>query len=209
MVRARASRVLGVLLAVMAPAVALAHKGHRSPSPSPSPGASAVPAALETASPAPDVSGAAAVAGAIPDQAPVPVWDRIVWRDAFTGHLHNKIVHFPLALGLAGAVLFLLSPRWPDYERAGRLLLLLAALFAVGAYFSGQAQEEPFEGSEVEELLELHENMGITTGITLWAGVLLGAWPRGRRWLRLYGVLLIVLLSVTGTLGGLLSHGEL
>ena len=36
------------------------------------------------------------------------------WRNAMMGHLHNKIVHFPLALGLAAGVMLLAAPRWPS-----------------------------------------------------------------------------------------------
>ena len=54
----------------------------------------------------------------------------IPWRTAFTGHLHNKIVHFPLALGLAAAVILIVAPRWPAYEPAARVLLIVGALAA-------------------------------------------------------------------------------
>jgi uncharacterized membrane protein len=130
----------------------------------------------------------------------------IPWRTAFTGHLHNKIVHFPLALGLAAALLFIVAPRWPAYAPAARALLVAAALFAVAAYLTGGAQEEPFEDSPFHSVVELHETFGITTAITLWVGVGLTFWARARRFLPVYGVLLALLLAATGFLGGVLSH---
>ena len=197
--------LMGMLTALAASPL-LAHKGHASPSPSPE-------ATLEAAEPTlvaetaeagsadaesrGDDSGGGDEPGAL---------QAIPWRTAFTGHLHNKIVHFPLALGLAAAVLFLVSPRWPAYEPAARVLLIAAALAAVAAYFSGGAQEEPFEDSPFHSVVELHETFGITTAITLWIGVALTFWARARRFLPIYGLLLILLLSATGFLGGVLSH---
>lgn len=200
-------RVLGLaLLAAGVPAgPATAHVGHKRPSPSPS--ASVAPAA-GFESPAPP--SAAAAAGAVADTGrPAGLWDRLSWRDVVVHHPHNKIVHFPLALGLAAAALFIASRRWPAYLPAGRALVLVAAVMAVGAYFTGQAQEEPFEDSALHEVVELHETMGIAAGVTLWLGVALTAWPAGRRWLWAYGLVLAVVLAATGALGGLLSHSEL
>lgn len=190
------------LLAALAASPLLAHKGHASPSPSPE-------VTIEAADPRPvaetaegaaesrDDSGAGEEPGAL---------QAIPWQTAFTGHLHNKIVHFPLALGLAAAVLFLVAPRWPAYEPAARVLLIAAALAAVAAYFSGGAQEEPFEDSPFHSVVELHEKFGIGTALTLWIGVALTFWARARRFLPVYALLLILLLSATGFLGGVLSH---
>ena len=192
------------LLAALAASPVLAHKGHASPSPSPEVTIEAAEPTLvaETAEGAAgaeskDDSGGGEEPGAL---------QAIPWQTAFTGHLHNKIVHFPLALGLAAAVLFLVAPRWPAYEPAARVLLIAAALAAVAAYFSGGAQEEPFEDSPFHSVVELHEKFGITTAITLWIGVALTFWARARRFLPVYGLLLILLLSATGFLGGVLSH---
>lgn len=130
----------------------------------------------------------------------------IPWNTAFTGHLHNKIVHFPLALGLAAAAILLVAPRWPAYEPAARVLLIAGALAAIAAYLSGGAQEEPFEDSPFHSVVELHEKLGIATAITLWAGVALTFWANARRFMPAYALLLILLLSATGFLGGVLSH---
>jgi uncharacterized membrane protein len=200
---------MAAFLAALAVSPAVAHKGHASPSPSPSPAAaSAAPAGsldAEEAEAAPPADSSMEVSGDLADQG---VMAAIPWRTAFTGHLHNKIVHFPLALGLAAAVILMIAPRWPAYEPAARLLLVAGALLAVAAFFSGRAQEEPFEDSPFHSVVELHETFGIATAITLWTGVALTFWARARRFMPLYGVLLLVLLSCTGFLGGVLSHSD-
>ena len=196
--------LLGVALAALFAGAASAHKGHASPTPKPSeapaadPSAAATEAAGETA-PLESVE-------ALPPEEERSALEVIPWRTAFTGHLHNKIVHFPLAFGLAAAVLLIVAPRWPAYEPAARLLLIVAALGAVAAYWSGGAQEDAFEDSPFHAVVELHEAFGTASGITLLAGAALAFWPRARRFMPVYGVALIAVLAATGFLGGVLSH---
>jgi len=200
---------MAAILAALAVSPAVAHKGYASPSPSPSPAAaSEAPAgtlAADEAEAAPPADSSMEVSGDLADQGAMAA---IPWQKAFTGNLHNKIVHFPLALGLAAAVFFMIAPRWPAYEPAARLLLIAGALAAVVAFFSGRAQEEQFEDSPFRSVVALHEKFGITTAITLWAGVALTFWVRARRFMPLYGILLILLLVCTGFLGGVLSHSD-
>jgi uncharacterized membrane protein len=127
-------------------------------------------------------------------------------RDALFQHLHNKVVHFPLALGGAAALLLILSARWPQYWPAARLLLFLAASAAIGAYVSGRMQEEELEEGPLREYLSRHRLLGTVSGITLWAGVGLSFVRRARAFLWIYALLLMALLSATGFLGGILSH---
>lgn len=194
------------LLAALAASPLVAHKGHASPSPSPvstieSPEASEVAETAEASAAAAGSKDGGSGGGDEPG-----VMEAIPWQTAFTGHLHNKIVHFPLAFGLAAAAIFIVAPRWPAYEPAARVLLIVAALAAVAAYLTGGAQEEPFEDSPFHSVVELHEKFGIGSAIALWIGVALTFWARARRFLPIYGLLLILLLSATGFLGGVLSH---
>jgi uncharacterized membrane protein len=132
----------------------------------------------------------------------------IPWRQHVWAHMHNKIVHFPIALGLMGAVLTLLSRRWSHYGAAARLLIVVAALFALAAYFSGRDQEEPFKGSELKEVLEWHERLGVATTVLLWLGVVISWAPPARRWLWVWALLILVLIPATGFFGGILAHAE-
>ena len=183
---------------------AIGHTGPHDPSSTPSP-ASVAPDPAPATSPATTASSSPMPTSPPETQEPqAPV--TVGLRDALFEHLHNKIVHFPLALGCAAALLLLLSYRWPQYWPAARLLLFLAAAAAVAAYFSGQAQEEPFEDGPLNAYFERHERLGKISGIALWAGVALSFVPRARRWLWLYALLLVALLSATGFLGGILSH---
>jgi len=174
-----------------------AHEGHKHlPSPSPASAPEASPAATETA-------GQPEAPATPPPAIRVPV------REALFEHLHNKVVHFPLALGCTAALFLLISYRWPQYWPAARLLLFLAAASAVGAYFTGHAQEEDVENGPLREYFKLHESLGTTAVIALWLGWALSFVPKARRWLWLYALLIFALLSGTGFLGGILSHAAI
>ncbi len=121
-------------------------------------------------------------------------------------HPHNKIVHFPIALGTAGALMLLLSYRWPQFGAGARLLLVAAALSAWMAVRSGEAQEADLEGGELGEWLERHENLGKWTAwaFTLTAITALIKQARPIHWL--LALIALGLVSYTGFLGGILSH---
>jgi uncharacterized membrane protein len=129
-----------------------------------------------------------------------------IMRMAVAAHMHNKIVHFPFALGLVGALFLLLSFKWPQYRSGARLLLLLAAIAAIAAYFTGRAQEEPFEKGEMEPFLEIHKNLGISSAVLLWVGVGLSGLSQYKKLLIAYAILLIICIGVTGFFGGILAH---
>jgi uncharacterized membrane protein len=206
---ARALLLAAAAAALVAPPL-LAHKGHASPKPSPSPAtppaaepAAAGPVEAETPEADRPPSGAREDDGPVESDDPMKV---IPWRTAFTDHLHNKIVHFPLALGVAAAVMLLFAPRWPVYGPPARALLVACAVFAVAAYLTGIRQASQFDDSPFHSVVELHEKFGIATGLTLIAGAVLGFVDRARRYMPLYAVLLLLLLAATGFLGGVLSH---
>jgi len=130
---------------------------------------------------------------------------KTIMKEAMWSHMHNKLIHFPLALGVTGSVLILFARKRPGMLPTIRILLIIAALFAVAAYFTGKAQEEPFEEGEMHEFVELHQWFGIASGICLWAGIFVSGKPNNL--MIPYALTQLLLLSVTGFLGGILAHG--
>jgi uncharacterized membrane protein len=129
-------------------------------------------------------------------------------REALVEHPHNKLVHFPIALALAAALLTLLSRRRPELEPGTRVLVWLAALGAVIAYFTGRYQLEAFAGEPKEWIAEVHERWGTATaiGLLLWAAAC--AWRPARRHAWILALLVAALVLVTAFYGGLVAHGE-
>jgi uncharacterized membrane protein len=121
-------------------------------------------------------------------------------------HAHNKIVHLPIGLGLAGVLFAFIAMKKPEMLMGVRILWLLAALAGVGAYFTGQEQEEPFEGGELHDVVELHENLGIGTSIVLGLGFLFSLSRRLKGLTAGWAVVVLGMILVTGYYGGILAH---
>lgn len=140
--------------------------------------------------------------------------------------LHPLVVHFPIALVLAGtaAVLIWMSKPTPFWYRCATLAYLAGALAATAAYFTGEAAEEAAQDVPiVDEIVGLHETMAIftlaATLVTLLALVLtrpkllsgVADEPPPVRGVRIaIGALAVaaaVLVSLTSHLGGLMVWG--
>lgn len=147
---------------------------------------------------------------AIASSLPQPVHlQELDWGESLTGHVHNKLVHFPLALGLAASLLWVLARRNPGHEPAARLLLIAAAVMGAASVLTGQAQESTYDDSPLIEIVEWHEKMGFASLFLL---VLGAGWQWHSSWRKVvwpYGIVLVLLVLFTGLLGGIVSHGHL
>lgn len=94
-------------------------------------------------------------------------------------HLHPALVHLPIALLPAAAMLVLLGGLWPAQRRgvhvAALLLLILGLLGALGALATGEAVEGLARRTpELREALHRHEQLAERA--TAIFGVLAAAW---------------------------------
>ena len=121
--------------------------------------------------------------------------------------IHPAIVHFPIALttvaALSAIVYFLTRAEWVRWFAP--VLLSLALLGAVGAYFSGEsAKDRAVKLGVPEAAIEKHEETGIWgLGVTAFACLLAWATHAGRR-----GVWLSTALAVAAS-GIFLWNGHL
>lgn len=151
------------------------------------------------------------IASQVPNPIPSPLpvhLQELDWAESLTDHPHNKLVHFPLALGLAACILWVLALRQPGHEPAARLLLVGAALIGVASVLTGQAQQSNYENSPLIEIVAWHEKMGFATLALLMLGAV---WQWHASWRKLvwpYGIALVLVILFTGLLGGVLSHGH-
>jgi uncharacterized membrane protein len=145
--------------------------------------------------------------GAAGGPSPPPYKMPPLWK-GLTDHPHNKIIHFPLVLTLVAAVMLIVARKKPELEPVAFWLVWAAALSVIPAYFSGQLQEERFEGKPKEWLVEIHEKVGITIAVmqALWVLSVLRANTRRFAWV--IGLALAILMLVAGYLGGLVAHGH-
>jgi len=77
-------------------------------------------------------------------------------------HLHNKLVHFPIALGVFAFLLTLINFKWKNFDSAILISILIALLFAIGAFITGKNQSEPFIDTAKEWVVELHQAFGLS-----------------------------------------------
>jgi uncharacterized membrane protein len=197
MMRNRLIAITMALVYLSRGAIAMAHEGHHKKP-------KTQPAQSQPVAPSPETANPPATTApqeVIIEEEKLPPMSELMFA-----HMHNKIVHFPLALGLVGALFVFLSIRNPNLTTAAKILWGISAVLAVAAYFSGKLQEEPFEGTYLAETLELHETLGIITGIALWIGFLMLMFPRTKRFAVIWAIVLFLLISATGFYGGVLAH---
>lgn len=127
-------------------------------------------------------------------------------RELVFQHIHNKLVHFPIAFGLAAALFIIIGLKKPGYENSTKILLFLGGLFAIAAYFSGRAQKDAFEDTPLEQVLKIHEILGISTGISLWLGFLMMNLKPTKKYAWIIALIIIGLVSAVGFYGGILAH---
>jgi len=123
-------------------------------------------------------------------------------------HLHNKIVHFPLALTLVAFLFSFLNikKQSPCIYQSIKILLGISLLTGIFAYFTGNVQITPFLGESKEWLANSHRLSGIiSTGLILIWFVALFI-ERTKKYAWIFGLIVVVAISITGFLGGVLAH---
>ncbi|MBP6334536.1 MAG: DUF2231 domain-containing protein [Bacteroidia bacterium] len=134
-------------------------------------------------------------------------------------HLHSMIIHFPIALLIAGffSEVIALITKKNFFKNVAFYLLILGAIGTVASYLSGESAGEGIENGPLKIPIDLHEDAAV---FTLWLAIITAAfkvmvyfmkWEA--KWTKWTGILLFTLLigsvSRTGYLGGQLvfKHG--
>jgi uncharacterized membrane protein len=86
-------------------------------------------------------------------------------------HLHAMLIHFPIALIIAGfsTELITIFSKKEFFKNASFYLLMLGALGAIAAYISGSYAGDGMTDGILQEPLELHEEAAT---ITLWLAII-------------------------------------
>ncbi len=126
----------------------------------------------------------------------------------FFGRLHPVLVHLPIGILLMGLFLQWLS-RWPRFGiTAGvvKIVLLCGVLSAVASCITGYVLSSG--GDYDDELVNWHMWMGISVAVVSSVLFLMGVRRMRGVVFGVAGGLLLVLVFVTGHLGGSLTHGS-
>ncbi len=138
------------------------------------------------------------------------------WILQFFGRFHPLFVHLPIGILFLAFLFECLSnfKRYTSLRVAVAPALLIGAFFAVASVISGLFLSQ--EGGYEDTVVDLHQNLGIATAIFaiilyLFHGKTFRYFSRyaERKSIRIISFLiLITLLSLTGHLGGTLTHGD-
>ncbi|GET25747.1 DUF2231 domain-containing protein [Prolixibacter sp. NT017] len=131
-------------------------------------------------------------------------------------HIHPMLVHFPIALLIAGFFSDILGlfVKKEFFTRAGFYLLILGTLGTIAAVITGHMAGDGIESGSLKQAVEVHEDAGT---LTLWLALITSAFRIVLVWLEKYrGILkaaalvlfLATVLSVarTGYYGGELVY---
>ena len=126
--------------------------------------------------------------------------------DAAFEHIHNKIIHFPIALTFLLLIFMILGYKVEICYRASKIIVILGLLFSIAAAVAGLLQATAFEGNNVYSLLELHRNLGFVS-IIIW-GLLTWVILKRKSWSIQFSIVLTltILISFIGLLGGIIAQ---
>lgn len=134
-------------------------------------------------------------------------------------HLHAMVVHFPIALLMAGFLSEIISLFYNKvfFRQAAFYLLLLGTTGIIAAYLAGNAAGDGMEESTLGKAMQLHEQaatfalwLTIVTAVVYLADFI---FKYNKAWVRIAGVILFAgvvgAMARTGYLGGQLvyKHG--
>ena len=131
-------------------------------------------------------------------------------------HFHAMIIHFPIALLMAGffSELLGLITKKEFFKNAAVFLLLMGALGAIAAYISGNMAGEGIEEGPLKQPLDRHE---LAATITLWLATITALlraatfyFKYNRSWVKWAFIILFAVLAgsvaTTGYYGGQLVY---
>ncbi|MDQ0637655.1 mono/diheme cytochrome c family protein [Pedobacter sp. W3I1] len=126
----------------------------------------------------------------------------------FFGRFHPVFVHLPIGILLLGCICILLSfaAKFINLKPAIPIMLLLGALSAVVSCITGYllANGGDYDG----KLVSNHQWMGISVAVLSFILWMIYLKVKSNAILGTIAVVLIVLISITGHLGGSLTHGS-
>lgn len=121
-------------------------------------------------------------------------------------HLHNKLVHFPIALGVFAFLLTLINFKWKNCDSAILISILSALLFAIGAFITGKNQSEPFTDTAKEWVVELHQTFGLAVLLSFFVWSIFLIIDKLKKYAWIVGLIAFILILTAGFLGGVVAH---
>jgi uncharacterized membrane protein len=126
----------------------------------------------------------------------------------FFGHLHPVLVHLPIGILLL-ACLFIWQSRKDKYENLQRviqIILFWGMISAIASCITGYILSQ--SGEYDDDLVNLHQWMGISVAVVSMLTYYSSKRKYFVKWQWMPASLLLILIFITGHLGGSLTHGS-
>jgi uncharacterized membrane protein len=126
----------------------------------------------------------------------------------FLGRFHPVLVHLPIGILLI-AVLFEWFPKKKKYKSFRRVIpitLLLGAIGALGSAITGYLLSQ--SGDYETQLVDWHQWAGISLTVVAFVYWFLKSEKLHKKFHRVLSIIVLIMVTVTGHLGGSITHGE-
>jgi uncharacterized membrane protein len=126
----------------------------------------------------------------------------------FLGRFHPVLVHLPIGILLI-AVLFEWFPKKKKYKSFRRVIpitLLLGAIGTLGSAITGYLLSQ--SGDYETQLVDWHQWAGISLTVVAFAYWFLKSEKLHKKFHRVLSIIVLIMVTVTGHLGGSITHGE-
>lgn len=121
-------------------------------------------------------------------------------------HVHNKLIHFPIALSILAFLFTLLSLKWKQFEYSIKYIVLISAIFSIPTVITGLNQAGNFAGDPKEWIVGIHKIFGIISMSVLWIWTFFLTLKSLKRFAWLIALISIILITITSFYGGIVAH---
>lgn len=125
---------------------------------------------------------------------------------AFFEHLHNKIIHFPIAFLIGAFIISIIDIKKKQYGLIINLFLAMGLFAAIAAFITGSNQMTPFVGTNKEWIVNLHRGLGITTIFMNLLWLLFFNIKALKKFSIAVGLITVLIISIVGFYGGVIAH---
>jgi uncharacterized membrane protein len=132
--------------------------------------------------------------------------EEIVFPDVLFEHIHNKLVHFPIALSILGLLFTILNFKWKQFEFSIKYIVLIATIFTIPVIVTGLIQADNFIGDPKEMYVNTHKWFGIISTFLLfvWSYFL---WKKSlQKYAWIFSLIIFILIILTAFQGGIIAH---
>ncbi|MDT3740226.1 MAG: DUF2231 domain-containing protein [Candidatus Kapabacteria bacterium] len=118
-------------------------------------------------------------------------------------HVHNKLVHFPVALSILGFLFTIISFKRKQFEFSIKYIVLIAAIFSIPTVITGLYQADNFIGEPKEWIVNIHKILGITLSGLLWIWVIFLSFKPLKKYAWVIAFISASITTITAFYGGI------